>query len=257
MTLAIVAGNLLAGNRKVSESTWNTVTSTNSVAAGQLAVIIVASDNTDATDGDNNSVTSVSLGGVSATKVAEFENAQAGAGNGATTSIWYIVAASDIASGSTLAVVFASAIVAKAATGLRFSRDTSKSIVIDGINSLANDGADPGSLTTTGAEDVEHLWVRGIAGETSSAVAMTPTSGWTAFVGSTTAGSGGATNMQVRGEHSISSGTSATSDPTVAAFDWASLLVGFYEVSAGPATSDVPGRGSSARHHRTSSIYRT
>jgi len=101
-------------------------------------------------------------------------------------------------------------------------------IVIEATNTLANDGADPGSLDATTA-NIACLRIRGIAGETNDTTALTVTSSWTAFTGNNTAGNPTASNMGVRGEFIISTGTGAASDPTYVAADHASVYVAFKE----------------------------
>lgn len=202
---------------------------------GNLLVIIVAVDNNQTTDGDEGAVTSVtdSAGGNTWTKGLEFCNGQGSAQAGATCSLWSSVITNKITSGGTdVTVNFSNSTSRDKSVILAnlFSIGAGSTVAIEATNSLANDGADPGSLNAT-TSNIECLRIRGIASETNSATALTTTTNWTLFTsGNQTSGGGSASNMAARGEFRISTGTSDASDPTFVAADTASVYVAFKEV---------------------------
>lgn len=238
------------GNPTLHSSGQNKTTSTSVTAtagidaqAGQLLVAIVASDNEDTTDGQTSLHTALTIGGHGATKVGEYTNTVGGAANdGATVSIWYLIAPADIAAGASTAQTLNTGKDAKAIVVHVFDLGTLYSLTVDGLSTLSNDAADPGSLTATGSLNAIHLWVRGIAAETDSTTSLIPTSGWTALTGTQTSGGAAASNIAVRGEIKVASGTSSgASDPTYAAADCASLLIGLALGTSGVPTIVVPG----------------
>lgn len=198
-------------------------------------VLIIAVDNNQTTDGDEGAVTSVTdSGGVNVwSKAVEFCNGQGSAQAGATVSIWYSLITSVLVGGTITANFSNSASRDKAAWTLReFSKGAGTTVAIEGTpGTLANDGADPGSLDVTTA-NIACLRIRGIAAESNDTTALTTTDGtWTAFNGATTTGGGSAANQAVRAEFKISTATGAASNPTLYAADCASAYAAFKEVA--------------------------
>lgn len=230
-------GSLGSGTNKATQTTVSTTTGVQ-IGVGQLAIFVVGSDNEDSADGATALHTSVTVAGHGATKLGEYTNAQGAANAGATVSLWYLVNTT----GSTIAA--ASAIVATATVGKDakvvqahlFDWDQTYTVVADGLTTVADDAADPSSITATGTLDVPHLWVRAIAYETSNVAAgvLTPTAGWTSITGTGTTGGADSTNISVRFEYKVSSGTSSgASNPTGVAVDSASVLAGLAATLAG------------------------
>lgn len=228
MAFGFIGAALTAQSSTANQA--STLTASFARTAGRLYVIVVAVDNNQTTDGDEGAVTSITHSGESFTKAAEFTNGQGAAQAGATVSIWYLVAAAN-AGNNTGTINFSNSTSRdkSASTVGEFTRDTTQTIAVEATNTLANDGADPGSLNATTA-NIECLRVRGIAAETNSITALTPTTNWTAWDGNQTGGGGSAANMAVRAEHRISTGTGDASDPTLFAADCASVYVAFKEV---------------------------
>jgi hypothetical protein len=222
-------GSLVTGSTKSTGTTLSTPSSI-TASSGQLIVAVVATDNEATADGETSLHTALTVGGHSATKIKEYTNTVGGAANdGVTTSLWYLIAPEDITSGASVVSTLNSGKDAKAVCGHVFDLDSAYSVSIDGTGTLANDNADPGSLSATGTLNVPHLWVRGIGVETDNTTAgtLTPTSGWTAMTGTGTTGGAAATNVSVRGEFKIANGTaSGASDPTLVSADGASVLGG-------------------------------
>jgi hypothetical protein len=209
-------------------------------SVGEFFVLIVAVDNNQTTDGDEGAVTSVTQTANTWTKAAEFCNGQGGAQAGATCSVWYMQCTTAFSSENATINFSNSASRDKSAnTVWIFSVGAGNSVAVEATNTLANDGADPGSLNATTA-NIECLRIRGIAGETNSTTALTVTSGWTAFSSTQTTGGGSAANMAVRGEWRISTGTGDASDPTFTSADHASVYVAFKEVATAKARPIFP-----------------
>lgn len=238
MAFSFTAGQSTATNSSTADQASTTIVLANTTYGGdKFLVLIVAVDNNSTSDGATNEITGVTdTNGNTWTKGVEFTNGQSAIQAGATVSIWYADQKAKSTSGNnTVTVSFGQATSRdkSALSVAAFTRDTSKSIQVEGSPlGLANDGADPGSLNVT-TSNIECLRVRGIASESSTTTALTVTTNWTAFAQSVTTGGGSAANMGVRGEFRIATGTSFASDPTLFAADHASAYVAFREVSTG------------------------
>lgn len=230
----ITAGGANSATANQASFTF-TLTNGEALDAGEFAYIVVAVDNNATTDGDEGAVTSVTDSqGANWLKAGEFTNGQGSAQAGATCSIWYLVATVNYSGTDTVTVNYSnsasrdrSAVLART-----YTIGAGNTVEVAGTATLANDGADPGSLDVTTA-NAEHLRVRGIAAESSSTTALTPTTNWGAITSTaaTTAGGGSAANMACRAEDRVFTGTNAASDPTLFAADCASVYVAFAEVA--------------------------
>lgn len=235
MALASVGSFLATSNKTAGTSV--TVTTSAQLDSGNLGIIAIAFDNLATADGASTDCTSVTVGGQAVTKIAEYTNGLGAAAGGSALWVGYIIASGNIASGSNVVANFSGSVTAKALVGWEFTRDTSKTITLDGIANLDQDGTlvDMGSVAISGAENVEHVWVRLTASERNVTSAMTPTSGWTEITRASTSGGAGDSNITALGEFVISTGTSATSDPTLGVNDSISIGFGLYEAGAAPA----------------------
>ena len=235
---------IAVGNDKATGTTLSTTT-TVSAAVGDLIVGTLVTDNESATDGETTLHTDVTVSGQGMTKAKEFTNSQGASNAGVTTSVWYLLVQSAIIDGVAVAGTLNSGKDAKAIELRVFSWPSGYTVEVDGTNTLATDGADPGSLTATGSRDLQHLWWRGIGSEESNTTvgALTPTSGWTATTGTGTTGGAAASNASVCSEWKFATGTgSGASDPTLVSADHASVLVGFVAVPpAGLGSAHVIG----------------
>ena len=251
--------NTLGSNQSKTAGTSIALTTSAAVEAGHVVVVIVAIDNTQTTDGNTSEVSSItdSAGGNTWVKAREFCNGQGGAASGATVSVWYSKLTNAIVSGGTITANLANSITAKAISAWEFSIAAGATVSVAGTpQDLANDNADPGSMTVPGLSSREYLFIRGIAAETNSTAALMPTSNFAAFTGNQTSGAGAASNMAVRGEFAILTGTTATSDPTYTAVDCASVFFALRESATqaldGNAVSTSSGVGGLGRIHETS-----
>lgn len=181
-------------------------------------------------DGDKGDVVSVVSANFGAfTKAKEYSNVQTGAATGATVSVWYLLCSNDP---GTTTVTLNGTVTAKGFIAPAFTLASGSTIAIQDSIPLANDNANPGSMTLSGLPSREYLFVRGIGYENAD-VACTPTSGWTSPAGSLgTSGGSNTTNAGVTCEIKIATATSATSAPTLVSCDNASVLIAFYEVVA-------------------------
>jgi hypothetical protein len=228
--------DIALATHKTSSSSWSFAPSA-ALNAGELGVLVIAVDNLDATDGDFNVIQNVTdSAGNTWQKAGEFTNGQGGAGNGATIAIWYTVASATLPTTGSITITLRAALTAKAAIGRAYSIAAGSSVLVAATATRADDGVDPGLVSLSGLVSRGYLFVRGIASETSTTTALTPTSGWTAWQQAVTSGGGAATNMGARAEQLIATATSASSDPTLFAADHASLIVAFYEVTVNVVT---------------------
>jgi hypothetical protein len=236
----------VAGQKPGANNSW-TITTTGVLNAGELGVIVLALDNTNTSDGDQNIVSSVTdSAGNTWSKAAEHQNGQSGQTlpGGTICSIWYVVATSTLNSGGTISVSFAANLDARAATHWAFTKGASTTISVGGANTVQGDGINLPSLTLSGLTSREYLWIRGSSCETSSDSYVASTN-FTAFTVTNAKSTGGAsaTNQCARGEYRIATATSQTTDPDQGNFDSASILVAFYEAAGGTITPSSVGGG--------------
>ncbi len=225
-------------------STYGIIGSGTSLDGG-VAVLVCATDNITTTDGNTNNHTSVTTSsGETWTKVYEYTNGQGSAAAGATVSVWYAEIPAGQTSFTSVALNLSGSVAKHASIVGQFSR-TSSTAVVSSVGTpqvLANDGADPGSMTLGSLANAEHLWVRGIAAESNTDTYLTASAGgWTSVVGApgshSTSGGGGAANIAAGMEWLLATGTTATSDPSWVSVDMASVLIALDET---PAAASVP-----------------
>jgi len=200
------------------------------IAIGQLAVLIAALDNNQTTDGDEGAVSSVTdTASNTWSKAIEFCNGQGAAQAGTTCSIWYTKATAALSSGGTITLNLTNNTSrdATAVIGGLFNINAGSTLAVEATNTLANDGAEVGSLDATTA-NLECLRIRGIASETRSLTGFTPTTNWTDMGQANTTGGPDAGNQTANGEFIISTGTGAASAPTTgSSTDHASAYAAF------------------------------
>lgn len=238
MALTAVGALGTGGGNAGNYSTFPTTT-TATLEAANIGVIIIAVDNNQTTDGDEGGVSGVvDSAGNTWLKGAEFTNGQGTAQAGALCSVWYVQAATQLASGGTVTASFTNNTSrdAVSTTLHEFTVTAGSTIALEGTpGTLANDSADPGSLNVTTA-NIECLRIRGVASE-QSARTLTATASWTKFTDGAASGGAGANGMCANGEFLISTATGAASDPSVSALDCASVYIALKEVVAAAATT--------------------
>lgn len=239
MAWSMINSTFLA-NRTTAGTSLTSGAVTNTVEAGNAHIIAIALDNTGTSDGDNGEVTSVtdSTGANTYNKLGEFTNANGSAGAGATASLWYSILASQLTSGAGTVTCNFSSRTAVAMMGWEASFTAGGVISVAGtLRKLANDAADPGSMTVGGLSSREYLWIRVIASESNDITALTVSGGFTTMnLSRANTGTDG-TSMIVRGEYIIATATTQTSDPTLYSKDHASLFIALQE---DPASTGQP-----------------
>ena len=220
------------------------VLNTNAVLeAGKVAVVLIAVDNAQTTDGDENAVTGITdTAGNQYFKAREFTNGQGAGQGGACVSVWYTKATAQLNAGQQITATFSNNTLrdASAISAWKFALALDGVVSVENSAILANDGADPGSLDLTVAFG-EYLWVRAQAHERPQSDTFTKTVAYQGtFDKNGTTGGGAATNMTVAGEFDIVIGTSNPSNPAWSnAADEASALVAFkLTPSASPSVID-------------------
>jgi hypothetical protein len=225
-------GSLGSVQSKVANQASLTLTAAMAASPGKLLVLIIAVDNHGSGDGDENAIKLVtdSVGNIWR-EAREFANGQGGAQRGTVCSVWYCNVTKQLNSGSTIVIQFTNPgdRDASAATGWVFANDHG-TVYVSTADARASDNAQPGTLSPT-TTNAEFLRVRGVAGEMANTAtpAFSPTASWTTFTANGTTGGGAASNMSVRGEWRIATGTAFSSNPGWASADDASVYVAFSE----------------------------
>lgn len=217
-------------NTSNNQTGFSLTTATTTLSVGNLAVLIIAVDNDQTTDGDENCVSGVTdSAGNPWRKAAEFTNGEGAAQAGTTCSVWFTRANTQLSVGGTITGNFSVAASRDESAGLAWAFTCDANIGIDGTNTLATDAtSNPGSLTQS-TVNAHRLRLRGTASELNSATDFTGTPSWTTI--GVQRSTNIATAQSVRAEFIISTSTGNTSNPTgVGAADHASVFVNFMEL---------------------------
>jgi hypothetical protein len=191
------------------------VTVSRLLPVGTLLIFVVAWDNTDTTDGNPTRLSVVdNAGGNTFTRLREFVNGQGSVAAGAHVGVFYSILAvqRDVLDGFNCNSDTAR--TAKAAHVYAFSVGSGvTSLAIDGATDLANDGADPGSMSLSSLPSAHRLYIRAIAREGDEQTGTATDGTWTLVGGEATSGGSAVTNMGVLMEWKIATSTGETSDP--------------------------------------------
>jgi hypothetical protein len=235
--LSALGGTSNASGSNVAGASF-AVTLNAAAAAGSVVVLTIAKDIVGTTDAETSEVTGItdSVGGNTWTKRKEYRNGQGSAAAGGVVAVWTSVLVNGLGIGDTITASFSSSITAKAIQPLNFSIGVGSILGLEDSDTLAADGAVPGSMTLSGLPSREYLFFRGVGGEAGSA--MTATASYTAEGG---AKSGtGTSNINARSEFRIVTATSGTSNPTSYSADSASVFLALYEIA--PSTAALTGQ---------------
>jgi hypothetical protein len=240
--MALTSVGSVVSNCYASSSSSVSNSSSITVPAGAFLLAIITIDNISTTDGNTSTVTSFTdTASNTWTKVGEYTNANGAAGSGATVAAFYCRLTNAITSGFVTAS-FSAAVVGRGIVVHRYTPgSTTSTFAIEGLTTLGVDATqnEPGSMTISGLSSTNRLFVRAVAGEGFDTLTVTPTSGYTAFSG--TSNGFGYSGMSVNGEFISSTATSQTSNPTFAtanqAPDWASMFFAIREDMTAPLTS--------------------
>lgn len=230
MTIASVGSLGTVGSVTADQSTLVLTTSA-TLEAGNLGVIVIGVDNNQTTDGDEGAVSGVvDSAGNTWTKAAEFTNGQGAAKAGATCSVWYCRAATQLTSGGTITATFTNNTSRDAAAATAWEFTVGGTVAIEGTPGTLADDTNLTSLNVT-TTNIACLRIRAAGIEGTGVAPMTVTSTWTEFTFASAGGAAGA-NMNAWAEFLISTGTGAASDPAASANrDAASVYVAFKESS--------------------------
>lgn len=241
MTFASVGSLGTVGSSALNQTSL-VLTTTATLEAGNVGVVLIAVDNNQTTDGFEGAVSGVQdsagniwqrpdAGGVN----GEYTNGQGTAQTGIVCSVWFVKAGAQLNSGGTITVSFTNTNVrdASAASAWEFTVTAGAIVIADAVAVLAEDAtSNPGSLNVT-TVNAECLRIRAVA-EENNGLTMTATAGWTKFT-DTQSQSGGASvsKVAIHGEFRISTGTGDASDPSglAVAADLASVYVALREIS--------------------------
>ena len=238
MTLTHYSGTFQAAIKTVATAnTPQTIgTTSGSVVSGNLLIAILASDNLGAVTGRTNEHLALTVGGQGLSKIDEHSNGGTGAATGVTCSVWTVVPNAAIASGATVAATFSGAVAAKALTISQFTKDTGTFIDLASPADVLREAvsaARPGEMiiNAPGASR-QILFVRGFAGETSTATQVSDTLG-TYFTPITSTGGASDANIAARGSYRIATASSYGSGSVggIPVADWSSIGFALYERS--------------------------
>jgi hypothetical protein len=223
-------GSLGSGSDAGNDQTSLSMTTTGDIEAGHLVVVIIAFDNTVNLDQQTSNVTGIASAGQNFTKVIEWNSTDAGTETSAAVGIWYLVATSQINSGSSITASFLGTntlVDASAMSAWEFTF-TSSGIAVTGTPAfLENLAASAGSLDVT-TFNVECLRIRAIGSESNSTTALTKTAAFDSVMTQAVSGAGTSSlEIGVRGEFAITTGTGLASAPTSPTADTASVYVAF------------------------------
>src|SRR5262245_18387030 len=231
-------GALMTGttgwSHTTSAASYTGTTATTAVSVGDIALVMLAADNTSTTDGDNSELTGVTdTGGNTWRKLGEYTNSPGGAAaDGVTVSCWYTKATTALATGSTITFTYGSARVGKAGIGWVFTigsgnvvkQTTSAAVQTQEVTGASNGF---GSSSFASLPSLARLYLRVCGKEASSTGFLTASTNFTQM---NVRGTG--TAMLVRAEYRLNTSTGETSNPTYnVTGDTASLFFALEEVA--------------------------
>jgi len=237
MAIAAV-GTLGTGANSTSNSTFTFVTVTNSLAAGDIGILTVASDNIATADGSSLNHVLPSGGTGLWSRLREYTNApSAAAAVGATVSMWKFEATGTVNTGTTITVNFSGNLTDKCCSFHKFTVGAGNTLMLN------RTGAEEGSITSevtgangfgssafTGLSSISRLYFRGLAKEANSTTDITVSTSFTAIT--PTRSRNNAAAILVRGEFRIVTATGQTSNPTLAVSgDTAGIFLALEEVA--------------------------
>lgn len=242
-------GSFIAANDHTATQLWQPTIGT-ATAAGDVLILAIAQDNRSAAaDGDNGEVFSVGDSKNNTwRKLIEFGNTNAIANGGAAIGLWTTDRAySALTTSDTLNIQFGkgSNVTAKACSGWKFTMAAGNILAQGGTDQTsAQDAATAyASMTLGSLVSQEWLWVRANAEESNNVTQWTTTASFTSFTNSTDTVSGtSSSDMGVRAEFIIATGTTQTSAPTntITAADMANAMVALREITAPTAMDRFP-----------------
>lgn len=215
--------------RQTASTTWSGIAIVTAAAAGRIILLSLATHEVNPgstpTGNSSNHLTITDTKGNTWVKLREYTGNMLGAADVVTNSLWYCIVSTGLATSDTLTVTYAISIPCQAIESRQFTSGVANpAITLAGNAADRNDAdSDPGSQTISALTSGEYLFVRGIAIHGSPGGAdvnlYNVTSGFTEFItphnNSTIQTEGVDRLIGARGEFKITTGTGATSDPSV------------------------------------------
>jgi hypothetical protein len=227
------AGGVATSSANASASSTLTITaSLDNFLTNRWAIAVVTSDNLSSSDGETNTHQSISHGSLTWTKVKEWTNANGGAGNGVTTSVWFTQndTGGNLGSGNTIGTVNFSSSVTRKCCGVHAFNATALYV----HQTVTNDGdasSGFGSTSTSGLSSQEYLHFAAYGKEVNSTASLTLSSGFDGSIANQRSDAT-ADAIIVRGEFDIATTTGVTANPTFTpSGDWSTILVAFAETA--------------------------
>lgn len=223
----------------IVDGTSLAITTSANLEAGNIGLVIIATDNLGSADGDNSDVKSVADdAGNTYTKLCEYSYTEAGAGNGATAALYFTKATAQLDSGQTVTITFSGTVHSKAAQLWEFTVGAGNTLQLagtcqtEGVNGTGGDGT--GSLAISGLSNIERLYVRAVAHESNAVANLTVTTDYTVIPFVRAEETTQAASMRSLGEFIIVTATESTSDPTLTtSLDAVSIFIALEEVPVG------------------------
>lgn len=249
MAIGSTITTVFSGSNKVGASTWSPTT-TADVPLDNFLFVAIARDNSYTLEGNSNTVTSVTVGGLTLSKLIEYNRGGSFAAT-ATVAVFGAKVKTTITSGANIDIVFSGGVTAKTAIAGYFSFDTSRGL---GLIAAGSSSSSTPTFPTLGAAPGAALFVGATAMEAAT-TAITTASAGTVLANAYTTGSTSVTNMAGGVLYAYSSdGTEAALTRSAGATgDNATVKLAFYE--HGPTwTAPVSGSASTAGN---ATAYRT
>lgn len=246
--MALASGGTLGtGTSSASGSSFAFNTTTSALAVGDLAILVVVTDNLQTSTGTSTDHTGVSGTNLTATKLGEYTNGQSAAAAGLTTSLWLLEATGTVSIGAAVTMSLSGAVVDKACSAWRFTKgagmavrlgpDFSPNPVMSAVN--AANGFGSSALASSPSTSTSRLFFRALGKEANSTTALTLSSGFTAITAQRSRNNASA--VLVRGEFRINTSTGETSNPAMAVSgDTAGVFVALEEYDPRPVITAQP-----------------
>jgi len=227
MTWAFAA-NITPGSNKTANQTTLSLTYTANI--NDFVVFGIAIDNNASIDGSDAIISNIySTDGTKFNSWANYCNSKGEPTDGVTGQLIYGFAQSSASNTITIELLNSTSRDASAWAGARFTKDPN-TFISGAFSAVANDFVDPSSLSIT-SPDTETLRVRLVASESSTTNALTTTASFTEIPGTNTSGGTSNSNVGIRMEWIIYTGTNIASNPTLYSATHVSLYTYFLETT--------------------------
>lgn len=205
------------------------------MVAGSVTIITVVVDNHATVDGDEGAVVSVTdTKGNTYFKAAEFANGNGAAQTGVTVSVWFSLLTTTLVLGAdTCTATFSnsSSRDASCITNRNFTITAGNRVSVSQVQTVADDATDPSAQTIAGLISNEYLFYHMLGAEAPTTDTYTLTAGYTDATNIGTSGGAADSNVQLRGEFRILTGTGDTVNiaSVTADRDYAQVYIAFLE----------------------------